>query len=69
MSTESAQRLMKANLILVNFLKMETILSIIDITIRTSFLAQISLGPWTFVLDMGSSIQLGLIITPGQETI
>ena len=30
-------------------------------------MAQTSLGPWKFVLDMGSLNNQGLIIAPGQE--
>ena len=30
-------------------------------------MARIALGPWKFVLDMGSSSHCGLNIVPGQE--
>ena len=30
-------------------------------------MARASLGPWIFVLDIGSSSHSGLIIAPGQE--
>ena len=30
-------------------------------------MARTSLGPWTFVRDMGSSSHSGLIIAPGQD--
>ena len=31
-------------------------------------MAPITLGPWNFVHDVGSSGHLGLIIAPGEET-